>query len=485
MDERVNDGNPFHCFQNDALGHYDATDLARRLKAGEVSHQEVIEAAINRARRANPVLNGIAAERFAAALDNRNVDLRPAKDHAPFPGVPTFIKDNLHVAGLPTRHGSRAVPPSLAEHTSPFARQLLAQGFECLGKSTLPEFGFNATTEYVDAPPTRNPWNLAFSCGASSGGSAALVAAGVVPVAHANDGGGSIRIPAACCGLVGMKPSRGRVVDNDAAATLPINIISDGVVTRSVRDTAAFLAEAERYRPAHDMPPVGALEGPEGQRLRIGLVLDSISGYPTDAETRTAVEQVAVTLERLGHTLVPMNVPIADHFPDDFALYWAMLAFGVRARGRKLLDPAFDKHQTDPLTNGLARRFRQQFWRLPGALWRLNRASGEYAKAMAGLDAVLTPTLAHTPPLLGHLNPAVPFDTLFERLTEYVGFTPLANVTGAPAIAVPVGVADNNLPLSAHLMGHLGGERTLLELAYQLEAEMPMPAIYKLALAIR
>ncbi|MEC7816191.1 MAG: amidase [Pseudomonadota bacterium] len=479
MDERVNDGTPFHCFEDDALGHSDATDLARRLKAGEISRYEVLEAAITRARRTNPVLNGIASERFAAALESPAAELHPAPNRAPFAGVPTFIKDNLHVAGLPTRHGSRAVPPRVTDHTSPFARQLLAQGFECLGKSTLPEFGFNATTEYVDAPATRNPWNLAFSCGASSGGSAALVAAGVVPVAHANDGGGSIRIPAACCGLVGLKPSRGRVANNDAAATLPINIISDGVVTRSVRDTAAFLAAAEQHRPAHDMPPVGTLEEPEGQRFRIGLVLDSISGYPTDPDTRAAVERVAATLEKLGHTLIPMSVPIADHFPDDFALYWSMLAFGVRARGRKLLHPAFDKHQTDPLTNGLARRFRQQFWRLPGALWRLNRAAGDYATAMAGFDAVLTPTLAHTPPPLGHLSPAVPFETLFERLTRYVGFTPLANVTGAPAIAIPVGLTENNLPLSAHLMGHLGGERALLELAYQLEAELPMPKIHQ------
>ncbi|OZB02923.1 MAG: amidase, partial [Marinobacter sp. 34-60-7] len=169
MDERVNDGTPFHCFQDDALGHSDATDLARRLRAGDVSRQEVLEAAITRARRANPVLNGIAEERFDAVLKSHNTARSPVSDDLPFAGVPTFIKDNLHVAGLPTRHGSRAVPPSVSDHTSPFARQLLTQGFECLGKSTLPEFGFNATTEYVDAPPTRNPWNLAFSCGASSG----------------------------------------------------------------------------------------------------------------------------------------------------------------------------------------------------------------------------------------------------------------------------------------------------------------------------
>ncbi|MEC7378209.1 MAG: amidase, partial [Pseudomonadota bacterium] len=370
------------------------------------------------------------------------------------------------------------VPAARATDTSPFARQLLAQGFVCLGKSSLPEFGFNATTEPAHAPATRNPWNLAYSCGASSGGSAALVAAGVVPVAHANDGGGSIRIPAACCGLVGLKPTRGRLVDSEAANALPLNIIGEGVVTRSVRDTARFLEQAEAFYRNPRLAAVGSLEGPSNRKLRIGLVLDSINGHRTDETTSRTVEHTARTLEKLGHQVEPVPVPVHKAFPDDFALYWALLAFGVRANGKKLLHADFDKRRTDGLTNGLDALFLRQFWRLPAALWRLKRSRQDYARAMAGFDAVLTPVLGHTTPELGYLSPEVPFDTLFERLRRYVSFTPLANATGAPAIALPMGRTADNLPVAVQFMGQHGGERTLLDIAFALEAENPWPFLY-------
>lgn len=472
-----------HAFSDDALGHDDATGLARRLRRREVSNAEVTEAAIRRARKVEPELNGIVAEGYDQAIDAaRRLDReQPGGNPGFFRGVPTFIKDNLSVAGLPTRHGSAAIPNNTATQTSPFAQQMLVQGYICLGKSSMPEFGFNATTEPAHAQPTRNPWNLSFSTGASSGGSAALVAAGVVPVAHANDGGGSIRIPAACCGLVGLKPTRGRLVDNDAVHSLPINIISDGIVSRSVRDTANFLAEAELWFRNPKLAPVGRVEGASGRKLRIGLVLDSINGHRTDDKTRETVEATARKLERLGHQVIPVAVPVTHNFPDDFALYWALLAFGARANGHKLLNPAFDKHKVDALTSGLARMFKSNFWRLPGALWRLRRSARDYARAMTGYDAVLTPVLGHTTPPLGHLSPDVPFDTLFERLTRYVNFTPLANATGAPAISLPATLTDDGLPVSIQLMGRHGGEATLLDLAFALEMEQPWPALWQQA----
>lgn len=471
----------FHTYTDDALGELDATGLAERLARGDVSQLDVTQAAIARAQAANGVLNGVVAERYEAAKAEAAADAAPpAANRGPFAGVPTFIKDNMNVAGLATGHGSAAFPATQARHTSPFVAQMLSQGYRCLGKSSLPEFGFNASTEPVHREPTRNPWNLDYSCGASSGGSAALVAAGVVPIAHANDGGGSIRIPAACCGLVGLKPTRGRVVDNDAAKNLPINILSDGVVTRSVRDTAAFIAHAEQARPDRSLPDVGHVRGPSGRRLRIGLVFDSITGHPTDPVTRAVVERTARVLESLGHTLEPIPVPIADSFPQDFALYWSLLAFGVLARGRSLMHPAFDPARTDGLTQGLNRHFRRHFWRLPAALWRLRRSRQDYAHAMTHLDAVLMPALGETTPKLGHLSPTVPFDELFERLTRYVSFTPLANATGAPAIVVPMGRTDRNLPVAVQLMARYGDEQTLLELAYALEAEQPWPLLSSL-----
>ncbi|AKV97552.1 amidase [Marinobacter sp. CP1] len=468
-----------HSFRNDAIGCDDATALAERVLRREISITELTQAAIARAQAVEPLLHGLASANYDQAIRTAS-KLDAADQTGSFPlfrGVPTLIKDNTNVSGMTTRHGSLAVPSVPASDTSPFARQLLAQGFLCLGKSTLPEFGFNATTEPAHAPATCNPWNLAYSSGASSGGSAALVAAGVVPIAHANDGGGSIRIPAACCGLVGLKPTLGRLIDNEAAASLPINIISEGVVTRSVRDTANFFEQAETYFRNPGLPAIGRMEGPSGRPLRIGLVLDSINGHKTDDITRRTVEETALRLEKMGHRIEPVPVPVHSTFPDDFALYWALLAFGIRANGRKLLHPAFDKHKTDGLTNGLDRMFRRQFWRLPTALWRLKRSWHDYAHAMAGFDAVLTPVLGHTTPALGHLSPDVPFDTLFERLREYVSFTPLANATGAPAISLPMGHTPDQLPVSVQFMGRHGGERTLLDIAFTLEATHPWPLL--------
>ena len=468
-----------HVFSNDAMGRDDATTLADKIRRRELSITELTRAAIARAGAAELLVHGVASDNYGDAIHSASI-LDAAEEPLPRPlfrGVPTYVKDNTNVAGLATRHGSLAVPEATAADTSPFARQLLAQGFLCLGKSTLPEFGFNASTEPAHGPATRNPWNLAYSSGASSGGSAALVAAGVVPIAHANDGGGSIRIPAACCGLVGLKPTRGRLVDNEAAASLPINIISEGVVTRSVRDTANFFDQAESYYRNPKLPAIGRIEGPSGRPLRIGLVLDSINGHETDEITRQTVEATARRLEKLGHRIEPVPVPVHSAFPDDFALYWALLAFGVRANGKKLLHPGFDKHRTDGLTNGLDRMFRRQFWRLPTALWRLKRSWHDYAHAMAGFDAVLTPVLGHTTPTLGHLSPDVPFDTLFERLRQYVSFTPLANATGAPAISLPMSHTPDQLPVSVQFMGRHGCERTLLDIAFTLEADHPWPLL--------
>ena len=469
-----------HSYCDDALGTDDATALAERIRRREVSATELTQAAIARAERVQPHLHAIASPGFGQALvAARELDsLEPGSCSAPFAGVPTFIKDNTDVSGLPSLYGSLAVPRRhIPGKTSAFAVQLLEQGFLCLGKSTLPEFGFNASTEYRHSPPTRNPWNTGFSCGASSGGSAALVAAGVVPVAHANDGGGSIRIPAACCGLVGLMPGRGRVIDNDAAKSLPVNILSDGIVSRTVRDTAGFMARAEEYFNNPKLPAIGKIEGPSGRKLRIGLALDSITGYRTDDETRATVEATAHRMEKLGHIVEPIPIPVADSFAEDFALYWSMLAFGMRAQGHKILHPDFDRHQTDDLTNGLARKFKRGFYRLPLVVWRLRRSYQDYARAMTGFDAVLTPVLAHTTPKLGHLSPTVPFDTLFERLTRYAAFTPLANATGAPAISLPMARTADNLPISVQFMAPHGGEATLLDIAYTLEEEAPFPLL--------
>ena len=469
----MGDGPCVHSFCDDALGECDAVGLAERLRRGEVSAAEVTEAAIARALRVEPSIHAVQLECYQRARQQSAA----GGSAGFFAGVPTFVKDNTDVRGLPTNHGSAALDTPPARRSDPFARQFLDQGFVVLGKSTLPEFGLNATTEFVHREPTRNPWNPEYSAGASSGGAAALVAAGVVPLAHGNDGGGSIRIPAACCGLVGLKASRGRHREKHHTRALAVNLINEGVLTRSVRDTARFHAEAEKYFRNPRLPRVGLVEGPAPRRRKIGLLLDPVTGGRSDPRTRAAVEETAKLLAGLGHQIEEIPMPVPKSFVEDFGLYWSMLAFMFETAGDRVIDPGFEPDLLDGLTQGLSNQFRRKFYRAPGFIYRLRKTRRDYARVFQALDAVLSPVLTHTTPLLGHLSPQVPFEQLFERLINYVGFTPWANASGGPAISLPAGLTENRLPVSVQLFAGHGQERTLLELAFELEASSPWPGI--------
>ena len=463
-----------HAFGDDALGDLDTVGVAAAIASGAISAREAAEAAIARAEQVNPELNAIQHPDFDRGLAAAD---RPAA--GVFAGVPTFVKDNTDFAGLPSDQGSLAVKARPAPAHAPFTEQFLSAGFTVLGKTTMPEFGFNASTEYATLPPTRNPWHTGYSAGASSGGAAALVASGVVPIAHANDGGGSIRIPAAACGLVGLKPTRGRVVPAADSAKLPVDIISNGVVTRTVRDTAHFMAATQAYLPAEGLTPLGLVEGLSDRRLRIGLIVDSVTGTPTDDETRKAVLATSDLLGSLGHDVVEVELPVDRAFSEDFKHYWGLLAFSTQHFGRKVMSPDFDKTLTDPLTRFLARRFIRQAWRTPGAIRGLKRSELRYRAAFADVDVILSPTLGHTTPELGHLSPAVDFPMMFERLVQYAAFTPLNNAAGGPAISLPLGQTSMGLPIGVHFSADHGDEQTLLELAYELEAARPFAKIQR------
>jgi amidase len=459
--------NRVHAFCDDVLADHDGLALAALIRSGQVTRREVLEAALERAARVDGALRAVALldrDRALAAA------MRPRP--GPFSGVPTFVKDNTDAAGLPTRHGSEAIPARPARSDAPFCRTLRDVGLVPLGKSRLPEFGFNATSEFMTEEPVRNPWHTDYSAGASSGGAAALVAAGVVPLAHANDGGGSIRIPAAACGLVGLKPTRGRFRPAPLERLMPVNIVGEGVVSRTVRDTAHFFAHAERTGGRRALPAVGLVEGPGGRRMRIGLVLDSVTGTRTDDDTRACVLTTAGLLGDLGHDVVEMRPPMSAQFADDFALYWGMLGYLMSRLGPRLF-PGLDVRRLDGLTVGLAAHYRSRARETAGAIARLRRSKAVYARALTGFDAVLTPVLSHTTPRIGHLSPRRSFDELFPRLIDYVAFTPLNNAAGSPALSVPMGVTDVGLPIGVQLMARHGDERTLLELAYQLEEAAP------------
>ncbi|MBN9737055.1 MULTISPECIES: amidase [unclassified Pseudonocardia] len=454
-----------HAFSDDALGDDDAVGLADRVRRGEVSPAELRAAVAARVARVEPELHGLALDRTTEPVTG--------SAGGPLAGVPTLVKDNTEVRGWPSANGTTAYTATPSREHSEVTRQLLATGLDAVGVSRMPEYGLNASTEFADAEPTRNPWDPRYSAGASSGGSAALVAAGVVPIAHANDGGGSIRIPAAACGLVGLKPSRGRIAQSANGARMPIDLVTDGVVSRSVRDTATFLAAADRHRRNPSLPPVGLVEGPARRRLRIGLVLDSPTGATVDEDTRTRLAEVAELLGKQGHEVSGTTTGVGQRFVDDFLDYWGLLAFSVVTGGRWLHGRTFDPDRLDALTHGLADHYRHVMARTPVFLHRLRRVERTYAELFTRHDVLLSPVLAHTPPEIGWLSPRVPFDDLRARLLDYVAFTPLCNVAGAPAISLPAGAAGNGLPVGVHLSTALGDERTLLELAFALEADRP------------
>ncbi|MEV7786046.1 amidase [Streptomyces sp. NPDC088106] len=452
-----------HVFRDDALGDHDAVGLAQAIRRGEVSAAEAARDASARVRAVEDRLNAVQVH-----LD---IPVHGSGSGGALAGVPTFVKDNTDFQGLPTGHGSLAFAPRAARRHAPFTRQFLSTGVTVLGKTRLPEFGFSPTTEYEAGEPVRNPWHTGHSAGGSSGGSAALVAAGAVPIAHANDGGGSIRIPAACCGLVGLKPTRGRMVANAQGRQLPIDLVTDGVVSRSVRDSAAFLAAAEQHWRNPKLPPVGLVEGPSDRRLRIGLLVDSPNGVRSDDDTREAVTETARRLERLGHTVEPVELSIDPHFTDDFLTYWGMLSFLIGVTGRTL-GTDFDRRRMDSLSRGLRESYARDWRTTPGVLRRLKRTRLAYAAAFRGLDLILSPVLAHTTPPLGHLSPTVPYATLIERLVNYVAFTPVNNVVGTPSISVPATRTNpDGLPIGVMFSGRPGAERKLLELAFELEAD--------------
>src|SRR6201996_2224094 len=286
-----------HASGDAALGELAAVCFAEAIRAGRVGRAEVIEAAIARTEAVDPVLNGLA---YAAFRQARAAAAAAPPSGPVFQGVPTFIKDNVDVAGQPTMHGTDAWTPWNARADSEFTQLFTATGLTPVGKTQLSEFGFSASAEHPRLGPVRNPWNTDYSAGASSSGSGAFVAAGVVPIAHANDGGGAVRIPAACNGLVGLKPSRGRLPLDKETARMPLHLVANGVVTRSVRDTAAFLREAERVYRNPKLPAIGDVTQPGRQRLRIGVATSSIL-RECSPELREMTLKTAGLLEELGH----------------------------------------------------------------------------------------------------------------------------------------------------------------------------------------
>lgn len=460
-----------HAFSDDALGDLDAVGLAEHLAAGKLSAEEAVDAAIARAEQVADQLNAVAFPAYARA----RAEARSAGGSF-FSGVPTFVKDNVDVRGMPTMSGTDAWEPRPAKANGDFADMFLGTGLVALGKTRLSEYGFSASAEHPRIGPVRTPWHTEHTAGASSSGSGALVAAGVVPIAHANDGGGSIRIPASVNGLVGLKPTRGRLAQDKLFRDMPIRIVADGVVTRSVRDTAAFYREAEKVHRTLELPPIGDLTRPIRRRLRIALNTSGV-GRGADAETRALTEQTAALLEDLGHSVTEAEVPVGPGFADDFLLYWALLAQVMLTTGRVHHGRSWARTNHDNLTLGLARHARRNLHRLPGAIGRLRRTTGQAELFHEKYDVALTPTLASATPRIGHLDPTQDYEVIVNRLLDWVAFTPWQNITGAPAISLPLATTASGLPQGMMFGAAPGHEALLIELAYELEQASPYARI--------
>lgn len=472
MSSATDAGSRVAAFRDDALGDLDAVALAEMVTAGKVSASELAEAAIARAEAVQPVINPVAVADYDRALEAAS-----AERTGVFAGVPTFVKGVTDVAGLPNRFGSRAVPDVPASESSVTVKQLESTGVVTLGLSTTSEFALMGTVETALTGITRNPWSHDHSTGGSTGGSSALVAAGVVPVAHGTDGSGSIRIPASCCGIVGLKPSRGRIAKEPLPKVLPIDFAVDSIVSRTVRDTATFLFGAEQDQPAPGLDPIGHVTTPIDRPLRIGVITEQSDGVLLDSRNVAEVLRIASALEDLGHHVAQIPNPFSARLDDDFVVLWSFMTFLFWHGGKRIVGPGWDRDLLEPWTKWLARNFRHRAHAAPAAFKRLRRFVAEYGSVYDDHDVLLSPTLGGPTHRIGYLAPDQPGEQLLARALRQVATTPVHNAGGGPAISLPLATDADGLPMGMHFAADVGQEAMLLGLALQLEEAHPWPTL--------
>ena len=293
-------------------------------------------------------------------------------------------------------------------------------------------------------------------------------------MAHGGDGGGSLRLPASACGLVGLKPSRHRLIALEGDDKMPVEIGVPGVMSRTVRDTCAFMAAAEERFHSPKLPPLGRVDRPTERALRIGVLIDVPTDAVVEPEVRAATEQTVALLESLGHRCETIESPIGRQFEQDFILYWAFLALALQRGGRKIIHPDFDPTGLSPFVAGLANYALRNMHRLPAAVRRLRRSTDLLTNGFRSNDLIVTPTAARRTPELGYFDINQPFDDLMPKMAQWACYTPMANSSGLPAISLPLGHDDEyNLPIGMQFVARTGHERLLLELALQLEAAQP------------
>lgn len=461
---------------------YDGLGLAELVRRQEVSPEDLVDSAIDAMERLNPKVNCV----VQTLRDHAMAEVKAGLPLGPFRGVPFLIKEfGMHFKGMVSSAGSRLAEGMRHEHDTVMMQRCRAAGLVTVGTTTLPEMAFNANSEALLYGPTRNPWNLEYSAGGSSGGAGAAVGSGMVPIAHANDGGGSIRIPGAVNGLVGMKVSRGRTPGGPDFGALLWGLGVEFVETRSVRDSAAMLdaiaGPDDGYYYAAQPPRRGFLASamtPPGS-LRIGVV-DALPGaMKTAPENLACLSDTVKLLEGLGHRCEPLRLEYdAQVFNESTIRLWAttlgyyMEEF-AKATGRKIGPDTAERVTLAVYEYGKSLRAFQ----LEEAMAQQNAITRSVCTAMRGYDVVLTPGLGRDVARLGELDQNAPNLDMMgwwnHIIQNYSTFTPLFNTTGQPAVMLPLWQAKSGLPMAMQFVGHLGDEETLYSLAGQLEQAQP------------
>ena len=466
------------------LARYDATALAELVKRKQITPLELVNDVLRRIEQVNPQLNAVLPKLFDTSLAKARAQ-QPLGASA-LSGVPLLIKNIVQYKDADIDFGSRMNKQAIAKGgrlfkaNSPFMNAVEHAGLIVTGVTNAPEFGLIDTTESLAWGAAHNPWgqrgNPAYTTGGSSGGSAAAVAAGIVPLAHANDGGGSIRIPASQCGVFGLKPTRRRELagfTEGGMALDSIGINSDLCVSRTVRDSAAFLNIVERK----DAAAVGFISGPSGKRLRIALVMEGLNGKSADAEVDQAIRATAKLCASLKHNVEETKLPISGAaLTDAFLGYWAAGTVGLDAEIERLLGKGTARADVlEPWTIGLMElgRKRGLFKIAADAKKAFDAAAAQLETFFKSYDVILSPVLRHPPFKLGTNAPTLPFDTLMEQVLDRVAYTPLHNLCGTPAMSVPLSWTKDLLPVGSQFAAWRGGDAMLLALAYELEAARP------------
>ncbi|WP_080712545.1 amidase [Pseudomonas brassicacearum] len=459
----------------------DATGLAEWVRRGEVQPGELLEAAIERLERVEPQINAVAERLYESARETA----RTAQvGQGLLAGVPTLIKDLFSpVNGAAMTNGSRSLGDVRADFESEIVTRLRRAGCQVMGTSTSPEFGTSYSTESSRFGATRNPWNTDHSAGGSSGGAAALVAARVVPFAHGNDGGGSLRVPASCCGVFGLKPSRGLLPSGPMVGEGWAGMGTPHAITLSVRDSAALLDAtagmdlgAPYAAPVQSQPYVTAvLHDPKP--LRIALI-EQLGPWPTSPQSLEAVRQAARLCESLGHRVEPASLPVVlPAFLDQvFTIIGASTRHYVDLLGQ-MRGFAVQAEELEVRTRIILRdKGNVSGAQYAAAVEWIHALGRHLALFMQDYDLVLTPVLTREPVPIGELDiqdVCMSLDQLVERYHSYSPFTALFNASGQPAMSVPLSWSTNGLPMGAHFAGRFGEESTLLALAAQLERAQP------------